>query len=82
VRAPIKRLSLCPCGHPVLDESIPLGTVYEIGMDSIGPGTLKCGGCGRVRGVQLVLCSQKLHPDRPMAPLPVEIFMEHDRMGT
>ena len=43
----LKRLSICPCGHPVLKDEIPLGTEYEIDPAQTDHFTFICGGCGR-----------------------------------
>lgn len=43
----LARLSICECGFTVLNESIPLGTVYDTGPLVIkSNATLICGGCG------------------------------------
>jgi hypothetical protein len=69
--------SLCECGHPLLDESIPLGTEYRADRDSIrqdGWGFV-CGGCQRVHyNLRTIDVSSALNPSAPLKPLPVEIF--------
>lgn len=43
----LTKLSICPCGHKVLKDEIPLGTEYNINPDIIIPITFICGGCKR-----------------------------------
>ena len=45
MKTTIKRLSICSCGFPVLNESIKLGAEYEIEPGDTAPFTLICGGC-------------------------------------
>ncbi len=74
---PLARLSFCPCGFPVLDESITLGTEYDLLPNSVRGGFFyRCGGCGReYKDVHVVTASQILHPERPPAPLPWSLFI-------
>lgn len=37
---------ICDCGHGVMDDSIPLGTVYEIDPPATCRLNYVCGGCG------------------------------------
>ena len=39
------KLSLCPCGFPLLHEHIELGTEYEIDPSRQADLVLVCGGC-------------------------------------
>jgi len=75
-KKPLLRLSFCSCGHNVLDDSILLGTVYEVDLSSLRDGfSYYCGGCGRVfRNVHVVNASQILHPELPPQPLPYDLF--------
>ncbi len=76
-RLHLERLSICPCGFGVLDDSIPIGTIYVADVTTFRRGfTYKCGGCGRIQknSVAVINCSQQLHPERPMAPLPFGLF--------
>lgn len=41
----LTKLSVCPCGFRLLDESIPLGTAYEIDPARTAQLTMICGGC-------------------------------------
>ena len=68
------RLSICECGYGVLDDAIQLGTKYTLDLGSFKVGLYRCGRCHKARTVQIVLASQQLHPDRPMAYLPAELF--------
>lgn len=73
----LARLSICPCGYTVLRDSIKLGTVYRADpMTRAGGFAYTCGGCGKTqRNVETIHCSQILHPDRPMRPLPYGLFV-------
>ena len=46
-RVQLAILSVCSCGHPVLEASIPLGTEFLIEESNRGHCTLICGGCKR-----------------------------------
>lgn len=73
----LKRLSICPCGETVLDDSIKLGTEYMIDHAPIPDMKYGCGFCGRVQiGVKMVMANQIIHPDWPMAPLPLSLFTD------
>ena len=76
VKTTLVKLSICECGFSVLDDSIKIGTVYTIYPITMRDQcTLICGGCGKVhKYVSVVDASQKLHPERPPMPLPLEIF--------
>lgn len=75
-RVKLQRLSICPCGYSVLDDSIVVGAEYDIDRRTLRGGFVyKCGQCGRVQAdVQCVTASQRLRPDRPAAPLPYGLF--------
>jgi len=45
IKVKLTRLSVCPCGFPLLKESIPLGTEYFVDPDNLLPMTFICGGC-------------------------------------
>ena len=66
------RYSVCECGFPVLKESIPLGTEYEVDPKRLEPCYLICGGCRRrikIIGIWVE------HSDKGQAGfLPREIF--------
>ncbi len=76
----LQRLTFCACGLPTLNESIKLGTVYEIDTMTIRGGyKFYCGGCKTwYPNIVVVQASQILHPDRGMMPLPYILFTEAD----
>lgn len=78
IKAKVVRLSICACGEPVLDESIGLGAEYEIDPETIRGGfSYFCGGCRTTqKQIVIVEANQKLHPERPPAPLPLALFEE------
>jgi hypothetical protein len=45
MKTTLKKLSICPCGFPVLNESIPLGTEYDVEPGDIIHVTFIFGGC-------------------------------------
>jgi len=45
MKVALVKLSICKCGFPLLNESIPLGTEYEIDPARIQNGVMICGGC-------------------------------------
>lgn len=71
-----KRLSICPCGYYALDESIPLGTEYDIIMELQRVGHMVCGGCKDKIPVTMVYVLPRLIGDRP-GYLPLKIFEPH-----
>lgn len=72
MKVQLKKLSLCPCGFPLLKTSILLGYEYEVNPDDCGPGTLVCGGCGNRLPVTLVWT--KASSGGTAGYLPAEIF--------
>jgi hypothetical protein len=72
----LKRLSICKCGFPVLNESIGLDTIYDIDPDSIRSGYIyRCGGCSTVQyNVSVINANQILNPNLASAPVPYELF--------
>jgi hypothetical protein len=69
------RLTVCPCGDSALRDGIPLGTIYQIDLDSINTGfAYRCGKCGVTRRVTCVLASSTLAPESPLAWLPLALF--------
>lgn len=70
----LARLSVCDCGYSVLDDAIQVGAKYTVDLGSFSLGTYKCGKCGTRQEVQIILASQQLNPDRPMAYLPAWLF--------
>ena len=49
----VKR-SVCECGYPALDESVPLGKLYLVDPATIQPGGVLCGGCGKTSHCELI----------------------------
>lgn len=47
MKAKFVKYSICVCGFPILDESITLGTLYEIEPLRTMQATMVCGGCGK-----------------------------------
>ena len=76
----LKRLSVCGCGYGVLADEIQLGTKYTVDLGSFRLGAYRCGRCHKSKKVRIVLASQQLNPDRPMAYLPAELFGLEVRM--
>lgn len=45
----LAKLSVCPCGFPLLKDGIPLGQLYTGEVDRLMDNfILICGGCGRI----------------------------------
>jgi len=76
----VAKLGLCPCGFPVLDESVPLGTEYEVTAASILPFTLICGGCGREHKIHAIWAESRYPGNRP-GYLPVDLFDKGEKYG-
>jgi hypothetical protein len=73
MRAIVSKLSLCPCGFPVLRDEVGIGAEYEV--DTSHPEddfTLICGGCGKHNPVRGLFFKQK--GDSGGGYLPKEIF--------
>src|SRR5260370_36019598 len=47
--------SVCSCGFPILKENVPIGRRYNVVVDTIGDGTLECGGCGATSSLPCIL---------------------------
>ena len=71
---PLVKLSVCGCGYGVLDDAIQLGTKYTVDLGSFNFGYYRCGRCHKAQTIQIVLATQQLNPDRPMAYLPAGLF--------
>lgn len=76
IKKPLTRTSICPCGEPVLYESIQPGTVYTLDMATLTGGFFyRCGKCRTVQeNVQCVKASQQLNHKLPMSWLPYGLF--------
>ena len=70
------KLTICPCGAPVLKDKIPLGTEYTLDLDTLREGFYyRCGTCGRSQyNVTCAFTNSVLRPEAPKAPLPAEMF--------
>ena len=70
----LTRLSICPCGEPVLFDSIPLGTEYRVYPETIRRGfSYRCGVCGRIQKDIPVIVAD--HRDRSgQGELPLALF--------
>jgi hypothetical protein len=53
-KAKLIKLSVCDCGFPLLNDDIPIGTVYYLDLDDIYTMTLICGGCGIKQDIESV----------------------------
>lgn len=74
MKAEVVKLSICPCGFPVLNDDIPIGTEYDI--DPVQADcTFICGGCGRWHRVKGVMAKARLLGQRA-GFLPLDIFKE------
>lgn len=74
----LQHLSVCPCGFPLLKESIAIGTEYEIDLDTLRHEgwNLVCGGCGKAhRDIPTVMASQTIRPELGDARLPYSVFV-------
>lgn len=69
----IQRLSVCECGFPLLDESIPIGTEYHIEPGIRDTADFECGGCHRKRKVNVVFTHGR-QEGQAGGFLPAEIF--------
>lgn len=69
----LKKLSVCPCGFALLNDSIPLGTEYTVDSTNTASATLICGGCGNHIKVTCVWADCSSDPDGA-GYIPVEIF--------
>ncbi len=70
----LARLSICKCGYAVLHDSIPLGTVYHVDINTIRSGFhYRCGGCGVAQdNVEVIDAAQRSAPG--LRPLPLALF--------
>lgn len=60
MKATLTKLSLCPCGFPVLKDAIPLGAEYEVEVPRFGLGhSMICGGCGKHFPIEVVWVNER-----------------------
>lgn len=79
MKVKLDKLSICSCGYPALDESIPIGTEYEIEETMTQPFTWRCGGCGELQHIIGVwVCSR--NGGKP-GYLPIELFEKTEGDG-
>lgn len=71
-------LSICPCGFPLLNEKIPLGTEYEIDPRPRDGYIFDCGGCHKVYAVTVVDVRARENSHGGM--LPARLFFEHGKV--
>lgn len=72
MKTKLAKLSVCPCGFPLLDESIPLGTEYEIEPTRRIKVTLYCGGCHAGHNLEAVFVNARGNSHGGY--LPAEVF--------
>ncbi len=72
VKTTLKKLSICPCGFPVLHDHIPLGAEYAVTPSLQSSGTLICGGCHKTIAIPMIWAMKR--GDSCAGWLPKEIF--------
>lgn len=72
-KARLVRLSICPCGFPLLHDSIPLGTEYQVNPDDRTFIDFRCGGCESWSTVDAMMVLSHSHPQR-WGYLPADAF--------
>ena len=72
VAARLEKKSVCPCGHPMMKEGVPLGMVYNIDLKSVRWVRFQCGGCGKTFPMLVADCHAG-YPV-PITWLPVELL--------
>ena len=74
MKARLSKLSVCPCGFPLLAEHITLGTLYNVHPDDTRDDlTLRCGGCGRMHRRLSMIWVEPRAGGRP-GYLPASVF--------
>jgi hypothetical protein len=65
--------SICECGYPALNESVPLGKVYDVDESTVSGGyTFICGGCRKTHvDVNVVFARD---PRGGFYPMPLGVF--------
>ena len=61
------------CNYPVLNDSVPIGTVYEVDINTAQKGGMQCGGCGVHTPCRFAVARRE--GGQP-GQLPLEIFDE------
>jgi hypothetical protein len=72
VKAKFKKLSICRCGFPILDEAVPIGTIYEVDVNRTEQMTVICGGCGSGIAVNAIWVDAR--GTQKAGFMPLEIF--------
>jgi hypothetical protein len=71
----LRRISICSCGFPVLKESINIGHMYLVDLESVRKGfNFFCGGCKTWYNDITVINAQS--GKKEMAPLPYDLFRD------
>ena len=75
MKAIFVRYSMCICGYPMMKDSIPIGTVYEVNENRTAPFTWRCGGCHKIQTVTGIwVLPREGQPESSAGLLPLEIF--------
>jgi hypothetical protein len=77
IRLRYARTSLCSCGHPMLKESVPLGTIYLGDESDTQYETIRCGGCRkrlRLKTIYVVRVGRDGRYGDTPGFLPMELF--------
>jgi len=64
--------TFCSCGYLLMDT--PVGTLYRAVSSTKHRSKLRCGGCGLMLPVTVILCEQKIHPKLPPALLVFDVM--------
>jgi hypothetical protein len=73
VKVTLKKLSICPCGFPLLKDSIGLGAEYEIEEHNRMSCHFQCGGChSLIKSVECVFVEAR--KDSKGGFLPLYVF--------
>lgn len=72
MKVSVKKLSICPCGFPVLASHIPLGAEYNIDPNRKLTAGYICGGCRQERKIIAVWTARR--GESGAGYLPEEIF--------
>lgn len=73
VEAKFVKRSICPCGHSMLRDEIPLGAVYHVDPARRQIGGLICGGCN-LHTRNLLMIWAESAATGSVGFLPIEIF--------
>ena len=73
-KAILVKLTICPCGHPVLVDSIKLGTVFTVYPETEEAGKYMCGQCKQLTSVRVVHANSVTHPEDPPRLMIFDLF--------